>query len=203
MDEATWGELIRVMPPHAGAGDSGIDWVDVENAWGTRLPGDYRRFITVYGEGGLNNFLAVLSPRTTGDNGLESEMAQETANARGEWEPVPVGGPDAVPLIAWGVDANGDILCWLTTGNDPDQWPVAVWGRHADTPWTVYECNMAEFLVKMFRAEFAECPLSGTDLWGESHITFLCRREEKRLRAQGINPWTGEANPYAQTDVDD
>ncbi|WP_030602755.1 SMI1/KNR4 family protein [Streptomyces rimosus] len=203
MGEATWNELVRVMPPHAGAGDSSVDWEDIESAWGTRLPDDYRRFITAYGEGGIENFLEILSPRTADGDDFESEMAEETANARGEWEPVPAAGPDAAPLIAWGVDTDGDILCWLTTGNEPNQWPVAVWGRHADTPWTIYDCTMTKFLVKIFGAEFAECPLSGTDLWDKRHVTFLHRREEQRLRTQGINPWTGGANLHVQTDVDD
>ncbi|MEU2791631.1 SMI1/KNR4 family protein [Streptomyces sp. NPDC007100] len=175
MDEAAWDELVRLMPPHAGAGSPDVDWARVEKTWGTRLPADYQRFIATYGEGAINEYLEIVSPCTADDDGSASEMEEETCNARGEWEPVPVDGPDAAPLIAWGVDASADILCWLTTGDDPDQWPVAVWGRHTDTRWSVYDCGMTEFLKKTFKAEFEECPLSGDDLWDKECNTFLHR----------------------------
>lgn len=34
--------------------------------------------------------------------------------------------PDPGGLLPWGMNSNHTYCCWMTTGSDPGQWPVAV-----------------------------------------------------------------------------
>ncbi|MFI9200859.1 SMI1/KNR4 family protein [Streptomyces sp. NPDC053048] len=198
-------ELRHLVPTHTGAGET-VDWIRAAAVWGTRLPDDYVAFITEYGEGHISEFLYIFNPLSTkGDESL-SQMLMETKTARalaaqlpGPWE---LHEPPSAPLIAWGVTSGPDILCWLTTDKDPDQWPVVVFGRHTASLPTIYNCGMAEFLRRVFLADFDECPMSGLDLWDLASPKFLHWREEQRLWDSGINPWTGEASPYAGMEWD-
>jgi len=186
------------MPSHPGAGDS-VDWDAIEASWGTRFPSDYKEFMAEYGEGAIDDYLALMVPETHVGPGGESSymgMQQESANAEDVWRAT---GPEVaeIPrLIAWGGDSSADILCWPATDSDPDKWPVVVWNRD-DARWTEYPCGMVEFLCRLFRAEFDECPLGGVSLWGVGSARFLHTEEEQRLRKAGISPWTGEPDPYA------
>lgn len=55
--------LLEVMPPSPGAGDA-VDWSAVTAAWGHGFPEDYREFVRCYGEGAVEDFLALLIPDT-------------------------------------------------------------------------------------------------------------------------------------------
>ncbi len=180
------------MPPHAGAGDA-VDWREAERLWGTPFPDDYRQFVGKFGEGAIENYLATLVPMNSWYGG-EDGMSEETENARGTWAGESVdslpAGVDGTSLIAWGVDASGDILCWAAGGKDPDRWPVVVFARQGWPTWRVSECGMVEFLLKSIRGEFEDCPLSGTDIWAINSPRFLHRREEQRIRnVTGRSPW--------------
>lgn len=192
--------LRRMMPPPV-APDVAVDWGQLSGSWGKEFPADYRQFIGVYGPGTIEDFLVIqepepreaLSPAATGG------MASETANAETVWtefrkeaalaEVGPV-------LIAWAASAGADILCWDASGGNPDAWPVLVWNRD-DTAWRRYDCGMVEFLRRVLAAEFDECPLSGTNIWGVATVKYLTLGEEMRLRKEGLDPWTGEPDPYA------
>lgn len=115
----------------------------------------------------------------------------ETLNAEDNWvnfgkEPELEGAEPR--LIAWGADAGADIVCWDASGDDPAAWPVLVYER-GDAIWRRYDCGMVEFLVRVLRAEFPACPLSGLSLWGRHPALFLSESEEERLLEQGIDPW--------------
>ncbi|MFJ4804364.1 hypothetical protein [Streptomyces murinus] len=92
-------------------------------------------------------------------------MQQESVNAEAVWRAAEPCAAEIPRLIAWGVGSSADILCWLATGTDPDKWLVVVWGR-GDARWAEYACRMLEFLCRLFRAEFDECPLGDVSLWG-------------------------------------
>ncbi|MGW5634965.1 SMI1/KNR4 family protein [Streptomyces sp. NPDC003832] len=191
----TWfDELSSVMPSHSGAGDA-VDWATVEASWGSPFPADFKKFMAEYGEGTIDDYLSVLlaEPRGGFDDGpVYMGMAEESRNAEETWR-------DEVPpprLVSWGLDSSADILCWRADGDDPDKWPVVVWSR-GNARWYEYPGGMAEFLCRVFRAEFDRCPLGDLSLWGNGSPRFLHRDEEKRLRDSGIDPWTGEADPFA------
>lgn len=88
------------------------------------------------------------------------------------------------------------MLCWITSGPDPDHWPVAVWKRQGGG-WAVHECGMAEFLLRVLQADFESCPLSDASLWGRD-ARFLNFRDEERFLDEGVDPWTGGSmDPFA------
>ncbi|GGL80179.1 hypothetical protein GCM10010129_24780 [Streptomyces fumigatiscleroticus] len=89
----------------------------------------------------------------------------------------------------------------MTSERDPQQWPVAVWARQGGG-WSVYDCGMADFLLRLLRADFAACPVSDATLWGAGAARFLSFAEEERLREEGLDPWTGEPDPYAGMEFD-
>lgn len=193
-------ELRRLMPPTAES-DTSVDWARMSESWGREFPADYRRFIGAYGAGTIENYLVVQEPEPRGERtpGATGGMVQETANATLAWTKVPRSPElaDAAPeLIAWGADASADILCWDASGADPAGWPVLVHDRNANL-WRRYDCGMVEFLVHVLRAEFESCPLGDRSLWGKDGLTFLNRREEQRRTKAGLDPWTGEPDPYA------
>ncbi|MEV1065864.1 SMI1/KNR4 family protein [Streptomyces sp. NPDC050263] len=191
-------EMRRIMPSHPGAGDT-VDWDAIEASWGTRFPSDYKEFIAEYGEGAIDDYLALMVPETHVGPGGESSylgMQHESENAEDVWRAANPGVAETPHLIAWGVDSSADILCWLATDTQPDKWPVVVWSR-GDARWTEYACGMVEFVCRLFRAEFDECPLGDVSLWGIGSARFLHKEEEQRLRKAGISPWTGEPDPYA------
>lgn len=54
-----------------------------------------------------------------------------------------------------------------------------------------------------FFREFDERPLSDAELWGGSASKFIGGRQEQRLIDSGVNPWTGEPDPYANLSFGD
>ena len=199
-ESGAWEALVRLMPPTAES-DTSVDWDAMRDAWGKEFPPDYRRFIEVYGAGTIEDYLVVLGPEPKGGRPKVelSGMLHETANAESAWarEPKAPELAGAAPeLIAWGADASSDILCWDASGDDPSTWPVLLRSRD-DNLWRRYDCGMAEFLSRMLRADLDENPLGDLALWGVQPATFLNEREEQRRLKQGLDPWTGEPDPYA------
>lgn len=195
-----WETLLRLMPPGSG-GAAAVDWPALTGSWGRDFPGDYKQFMTVYGFGTIQNFLVVVEPEAKGPlpRSEIGGMLQETATAELTWEHVrkaPQLSGVAPLLIAWGVSAGADILCWDATSTDPDDWPVLVVHR-GDSLWRRYDCGMVEFLARLLRSGFDACPLSGTDLWGVPSAKFLTPAQERHLLGQGLDPWTGQPDPFA------
>ncbi|TDC80486.1 SMI1/KNR4 family protein [Streptomyces hainanensis] len=185
-------DLSRIMPPHDGAGDE-IDWDRAERTWGVAFPADYREFVGAYGEGVIEDFLALLIPYSSRFNHDHYGMAYETGNAREAWRATRAGeepqGVERSSLIAWGVDSGADILCWGAVSPDPNEWPVVVYRRQGRDPWRVYRCGMVEFLLKTIRGDLEGCPLSGDDIWECDNPRFLHWREEARIVEAGEIPW--------------
>jgi hypothetical protein len=201
--EADLRALIRLMPPPTGAGDE-VDWAAVEVELGTPLPADYRAFISVYGGGCIGRDLNVLLPRPApGPQWEEPGLAAETANLRLNWRhEIDRAGLDLNEndLLSWGVGSmEPDLLGWVTSDPDPERWPVLARPRHVnygEPTWQLYDCGMIAFLVRLLRAQLVRCPLSGTALWGRP-ATFVDWREQQRRFQAGLDPITGESDPYA------
>ncbi|WP_445045449.1 SMI1/KNR4 family protein [Streptomyces sp. SAS_272] len=174
-----------------------MDWEIIESSWGMRFPSEYKQFVSVYGEGGVSDYLTFLLPeRNLGGESSVAGMSAEARNARQLWEGASMDVAPSSSLVAWGVDASADILCWLALSDDPEEWHVVVWNQD-DARWREYPCGMVEFLCRVFRAEFDECPLGALTLWAGLSPKFLHVNEERRLRAAGLDPWSGEADPFA------
>ncbi|MFE7122903.1 hypothetical protein [Streptomyces sp. NPDC057617] len=205
MDDAHQ-QLTRIVTPVYPAGDT-VDWPAAAAGLGvTGFPADYREFVTRFGAGSLDDSLFVWVPRpgrpteplTVGRLPEDTLRAVEMARWRD-----PAAGSRYVlaDTLVWGQSTGGDALCWVTGDPDPGRWPVAVWARQWGG-WSVHDCGMAEFLVRLLRADFPACPLSDATLWGEGTARFLNFRDEERLRDEGIDPWTGEPDPFAGMEFD-
>lgn len=185
--------LARIVPDDSGSAER-IDWAAAEARWSTRFPSDYVAFMSRYGGGSITAELGVLLPLPQeGVQWAPGTLAEETANAGGTWEMF--GGQagldlDPASILAWGVTSGPDILCWVTSDPDPEQWPVLVSGRHTREHFTLFPCGMAEFLRRLFLDEFDAYPLS-TDLRGHDP-RFVHWREEQRRWKAGLDPYTGE-----------
>ncbi|MGW6497715.1 SMI1/KNR4 family protein [Nonomuraea angiospora] len=171
--------MQQLVPPPADGGIA-VDWARITESWGRAFPPDYVRFMQVYGPGAVQNYLSIdePEPKLSLSQARRDGMVVETANAEADWE-----SEDKSPelegisplLITWGVDATADLLCWDASGPDPASWPVLVYKR-GDMRWSRYDCGMAEFLVRVLRADFPECPLGAVFMWGVTDALFEKKR---------------------------
>jgi hypothetical protein len=191
---------LRALVPMEPGGTERIDRAPAEAGLGTRLPADYWSFLDAYGVGDIAN-MVVLPPMEI--DVIGPSIATEIDEFRTLWNEdggVPGVAADAKDVLPWGGGCNANLLGWLTTGPDPDAWPVVVWRRHMssdETHWKLFDCGMVRFIVRLIRAEFDRCPLGDASLWGRP-APFISRREQRRRLVAGLDPITGEPDPYAE-----
>lgn len=195
-----WQALRRIMP-NPKVPDVVTNWGHISESWGKEFPPDYREFMNLYGVGEIEDCLSILEPEPQGQgaNPKGNKMVAETRNAEFAWTHIGRGSQVAVAdpyLIAWGLSVSADILCWDAAGDDPAMWPVLMVSSDLGE-WRRYDCGMVDFLLKLFRSDFEEYPLSDSSLLGLGAVTFLPQSEVQRLWRAGLDPWTGESDPYA------
>lgn len=167
--------LREVMSADQAEGDI-FDWPAVEAELGTRLPSDYKEFMSVYGTGSVGTEgMTVLSP--TAPEGYPygpDRMADETVNLRDMWddrwdkEPVIRGVDAAEQLLAWGVGhSDPDLYGWIMTSAEPDEWPVLVWRRGELPDFVRFDMGMVEFLRRLTTGDLPENPASNDLVWGK------------------------------------
>ncbi|MEU9704729.1 hypothetical protein [Streptomyces sp. NPDC047981] len=189
-------QLQSALPPGLHAGDV-VDWDSVEHAYGSRFPRDYMEFVARYGRGTVQETISVRLPSVAGPvrpytavTRLDPARLDAMSDASEG-----LGAHRLEDVLIWGDTVAADTLCWVAAGDDPDSWPVAVY--NSDDGWCVFECGMVEFLLGILRAEFDVCPIGDLGAWGMAGAAkFLHNREEQRLYDSGIDPWTGEVNPF-------
>ncbi|WP_377273804.1 hypothetical protein [Peterkaempfera sp. SMS 1(5)a] len=157
---------------------------------GDGLPSDYRDFLAVYGAGTIDDYIGIGTAldRSFGHNekmlaaltGVARSLAQEEGDC-----PYPVW-PDKGGLICWGTTIDCAVLFWDTAGSDPDRWPVVVCNRQRN--FTRLDGGMVEFLIRMLGPS-GERPLVSPRLFGAPNSRFLSMAEERRLIAEGTDPW--------------
>lgn len=186
------------------AGDS-PDWPALSAAYGHGFPTDYRDFVAAFGEGSFNQGgVMVTLPQLDRDTGWPVDRLPDDTAAdpiMQLWRrPEEAGRHCLRDMLLWGETSSADVLCWLTEDPDPDRWPVAVWSRGEGT-WELYEDGMAGFLARLFTAGYDHNPVSTATVWGRPP-RFLHTREEARLSEAGLDPWTGEPDPFAGMEYD-
>ncbi|WP_433727807.1 hypothetical protein ACQP0C_37180 [Nocardia sp. CA-129566] len=192
--------LLRIVPAEH-RGEEHIDWTAAEAVLGTKLPSDYMSLMNTYGVGDIGE-LVILPPLPVDVPNL-NDCHIGSGSARWLWEldggvPGVSAGPDAV--LSWGTGCNANEMAWLMTDADPDKWPVVAWRRQIafrDSHWKIFDCGMVKFLTRMMLAEFDECPLGDASLWGRPGV-FVSWREQRRRLVAGLDPLTGEPDPYAE-----
>lgn len=143
-------ELLGSPPTQVGV----IDWTAVERELGASLPGDYKRFVSTYGAGGIDGFLSVFTPAgptqwvdlvwRSGAPG-RAHLSREEQHPPFDAFPAPGG------LLAFGQTDNGDVLYWRTQA-DPDQWTVLVYqGRGFE--YFEFSGPMTNFLQSVLSGE--------------------------------------------------
>ncbi|RKR93016.1 hypothetical protein BDK92_7519 [Micromonospora pisi] len=199
-EPADLGALLRLMPPETES-DTVVDWDEIAESWGRAFPAAYQRFIAIYGAGMIEDYLVIGTPEPWVEppDGDGADMRAGTAFARVLWQDSRKERDleGAIPrLILWAVDSSGDNLCWDASDPDPEKWPVLLYNR-GKAIWRRYDCGMVEFLVRHLEGDFPTCPLGDVGLFGRRRATFLTRTEYMRRLRSGVDPWTGEPDPYA------
>jgi hypothetical protein len=107
-----------------------VDWVEVEDFTGLRLPADYRSFVDTYGPGTFGE-ITIAAPGGPGGFDLYDLLrrALEAARAPDATRTVPIY-PEPNGIIAWGQTADGWTFSWAPTSPDPQAWGVVAYGPH-------------------------------------------------------------------------
>lgn len=137
LTEGTGLQALRVLlppPPEPYLGDADWDWV--YGQLGTRLPAEYVTLAETYGGSDWLGWLRLPAPLDTGRSGLVAEQWY-----RDGYRDLRADHPEYHPLLVWpekggflpfASTIDGDQICWLTEGDDPDGWPLIVVPRHAE-----------------------------------------------------------------------
>jgi len=147
--------LSFILPPpiHPIGAILASDWAVTEAELGTCLPCDYKEFISLYGTGYIDNFLAIFSPASK--NKFINIVERSKSDLEGlrdlrisypsqyHFERYPASGG----LLGFGTTDNGEILYWRTSG-PPDDWNVVVYEARGPE-YFEYSGNMMSFLIEL------------------------------------------------------
>ncbi|MEU3604038.1 SMI1/KNR4 family protein [Streptomyces sp. NPDC035033] len=157
--------LTALVPPPPEPYLGERDWAWAHERLGTRLPAEYVRLTETYGGGVWCDWLRVKLPLGTGEHDLVPWAHWCTDNYRR----LRAGFPDRHPLAAWpepggllpfASSIDGDQLCWLTEGDDPDAWPLIVFPRH-DRQGSPLTGTLTGVLLAWLRGELDVAGLPG------------------------------------------
>lgn len=140
--------LAVVHPPVTPVATGSPDlWPEVEKQLGTRLPPDYKEFISLYGTGDFYRFLGILSPFSKRDSLITNNKRYLPVfkNLSGIARDVVLTFPDSGGLIICGGDENGNTLFWQT-GGEPATWPI-VYASEELIDYEVFETDLTGFLA--------------------------------------------------------
>ncbi|WP_326733589.1 hypothetical protein [Streptomyces sp. NBC_01022] len=144
-EDASWAEKLRLLTGWEPLPRNPVDWQAVEQALGTRLPGDYKAIVDLFGPGSFDTYLELLVPGVRGLD-LVDWASSDQVRAAGLWRPHPIH-PEPGGLLRWGVSEQELDFVWRTGAPDPDDWPVLV--RTDFDTWETYECGAGEFIVRL------------------------------------------------------
>ncbi|MFI5642591.1 hypothetical protein ACIA8H_34995 [Streptomyces goshikiensis] len=192
--EGPLSELLGLVVRKEGSAGDVVDWGRAEAVNGHQFPVDYMNFIERLGGGSFEESLDIRLPivaASEAEHGIRAISPEAlAAPLTHRWtDPNAAATYSVEDMVIWGETAGADTLCWITGDAAPDAWPVAVYSRN-DLAWTVYQCTLTEFILRILRAEFDVCPLSDASLFGLESPRFLSAREEAEMMDQGIDPWS-------------
>jgi hypothetical protein len=148
---------------------------------GFQFPSDYREFIDMYGSISIRDELHIWTPsllpgvpgagpgfpgfvqQTTEGVGQHLALAYEQGDLREC--PFPIF-PSPGGLLGWAHNSNVDHCFWLTVGDDPDGWPIAIWYRQL-AKWDRFDGGMVEFLFAVLSGDY---PMAGEIAPGDPNV---------------------------------
>ena len=140
------------------------DWPVIEESLGLRLPTDYKELVERLPDGTFRGGLRVNRP---GDHrGAPWDFLGFYAHRLDDLRTWRDGGHAAVPhpifpepggLLPWASGARLEPICWLTTGDEPDGWPVTVTDAEFGT-WRTFPGPAAQFLLAAVEGRLEDWP---------------------------------------------
>lgn len=148
LNSLRWLMPVPAQPIHV---PTAADWSSAEQVLGTRLPAEYKSFLSLYGSGRIDGFFGIFSPASP--NAWEN-LLEQLERQRGPFEtmqrgryPVSLDLYPATPgLLPLAQTDNGDLVFYVVAG-DPDRWTIAVLPSRA--PDLVrFELGLVAFLLQ-------------------------------------------------------
>jgi hypothetical protein len=166
---------LLVTPPEAPyLGER--SWSAFFDALGTRLPSEYVALMELYGAGCWSNWLRFDSPLRIAerdfryDVGWKTDAYREHRGSFPQWYPLGAW-PEPGGILPFADSIDGDQLCWLTAGDDPDAWPLIVWPRHSDQG-PALERGLIDTLLAWQRGQLRSAGLPAFDM-GDDPLDFV------------------------------
>ena len=168
-------QLLEILPPpnQPQEGGSELDWGRITNIFCKSLPGDYMKFIELYGSGVIGNWLTVLNPFSVNQN---LSLTAQFFYLLGSISQLKEEFPDTCPfpllfepggLLPWGISIDGDIFCWLTSGVR-GKLGVVVIGRHSDPEH--FQMPLSQFLAGCISGTISSAAIP--EGWQSSNVRF-------------------------------
>lgn len=148
-------ELRDIAPPRleVAAAPTVQDWTAAQAALNACLPEDYKRFMKTWGPSFIGRFMFAFSPAGEQPGGELVRNAEYVSGALSQLKAhhshritAPVF-PEPGGFLSMGRTHNGDFIGWMTTGGQPENWPVAVWGDEDDSPQVFEGMAFGEFIL--------------------------------------------------------
>jgi len=133
---ASWAEKLRIVTgwePLPQLPPPRVDWPAIEADLGTRLPGDYKEIVDLFGAGSFDEYV---EPAVPGGPGCGPNPWTDC-------------GPDLASggLVPWGWSEYDLGFMWSTAPADPDEWTVVTQSEGDDE--RPFACGAGEFLLRM------------------------------------------------------
>jgi hypothetical protein len=141
--------LENICPPPERAQVSRTEpWNAIEERLGFTLPDDYKEVSDRYGLGGFKSFVVVFQPNCDlQPSDIESMSEQINGSILHQQEEGTLRAPVAADqLRVAGVTDNGDFIFWVTDGNQPNDWQIAV-NEARSHDWFIHDGNLVSFLT--------------------------------------------------------
>ncbi|MGW9028365.1 SMI1/KNR4 family protein [Streptomyces sp. NPDC055722] len=131
------------------------DWYAVESSLGLALPDDYKLFVEKFPAGKFRGGISVIRPGDYEHSrqeylGYYAYRLDDMRNMRSVGEgvfPYPIF-PDPEGLLPWGVGPQDELLFWVTSSMNPNEWFV-VMSDPDHAHWSEYHGSMTELLDRL------------------------------------------------------
>lgn len=130
---ASWAEKLRIVTAWEPIPGPRVDWAAIEADLGTRLPGDYKEVVDLFGAGSFDAYVDLEVPGGPG-SGPNPWVSCLPDLASGG-------------LLPWGSSEYECGFFWSTGGADPDEWTVVTQPEGGDDQR--FDCGAGEFLFRM------------------------------------------------------